>query len=47
MTDPRTDLDTTRLRLLEAAEDVFAEKGYEAATVREICERATQGGHHR
>jgi TetR/AcrR family transcriptional regulator, regulator of cefoperazone and chloramphenicol sensitivity len=32
--------DATRLRLLDAAEEVFAEKGYEAATTREICERA-------
>jgi AcrR family transcriptional regulator len=29
-----------RQRLLAAAEDVFAEKGYEAATVREICRTA-------
>lgn len=34
------ELDATRLRLLEAAEDVFAAKGFEAATTREICERA-------
>jgi AcrR family transcriptional regulator len=34
------DHDVTRVRLLEAAEDVFAEKGFEAATTREICERA-------
>jgi TetR/AcrR family transcriptional regulator, regulator of cefoperazone and chloramphenicol sensitivity len=34
------DPDDTRIRLLEAAEDVFAEKGYEAATTREICRRA-------
>jgi AcrR family transcriptional regulator len=32
--------DDTRLRILDAAEDVFAEKGFEAATTREICERA-------
>lgn len=32
--------DTTRQRLLEAAGQVFAEKGFEAGTVREICERA-------
>lgn len=32
--------DTTKLRLLEAAEEVFAEKGFEAASTREICERA-------
>jgi TetR/AcrR family transcriptional regulator, regulator of cefoperazone and chloramphenicol sensitivity len=40
MTDPRLESDDTRIRLLEAAEDVFAEKGYEAATTREICNRA-------
>lgn len=32
--------DTTRQRLLEAAGQVFAAKGFEAGTVREICERA-------
>jgi AcrR family transcriptional regulator len=30
----------TRERLLEAAVQVFAERGYEAATIREICSRA-------
>ncbi len=30
----------TRSRLLEAAGEIFAEKGYQAATVREICARA-------
>ena len=30
----------TRLRLLEAAGPVFAQRGYRAATVREICSRA-------
>ena len=38
--DSELDPDDTRIRLLEAAEDVFAEKGYEAATTREICNRA-------
>jgi TetR/AcrR family transcriptional regulator, regulator of cefoperazone and chloramphenicol sensitivity len=33
-------LQDTRKRLLEAAEEVFAETGYYAATVREICARA-------
>jgi TetR/AcrR family transcriptional regulator, regulator of cefoperazone and chloramphenicol sensitivity len=32
--------DNTKARILETAGEVFAEKGYEAATVREICERA-------
>jgi AcrR family transcriptional regulator len=32
--------DDTRRRLLEAAGEVFAEKGYRAATIREICHRA-------
>jgi AcrR family transcriptional regulator len=31
---------STRGRLLEAALEVFAERGYEAATIREICSRA-------
>jgi AcrR family transcriptional regulator len=30
----------TRARLLETALEVFAERGYEAATIREICSRA-------
>lgn len=32
--------DATQQRLLEAAEQVFAEKGFEAASVREICKQA-------
>ena len=38
-----TDMDTnmgTRERLLEAAGEVFSERGYEKATVREIVKRA-------
>jgi AcrR family transcriptional regulator len=34
------ELDETRQRILEAAEDVFASAGYEGATIRAICERA-------
>jgi len=34
------DVDETRSRLLEAAGQIFAEKGFQAATVREICGRA-------
>jgi AcrR family transcriptional regulator len=34
------DLDSTKARIIEAAGVVFAEKGYEAATVRDICKRA-------
>ncbi|GAA2266828.1 TetR/AcrR family transcriptional regulator [Streptomyces amakusaensis] len=36
----RRDAAATRLRLLEAARDLFAERGYEGTTVREIAERA-------
>src|ERR1700720_1237146 len=32
--------DITRQRLLEAAEEVFADKGFKAASVRDICRRA-------
>src|SRR5438094_7928082 len=37
-----TDISTTgtEKRLLEAAGEIFAEYGYRAATVRQICERA-------
>lgn len=34
------DVDQTRARLLEAAGEEFAEKGFEAARIRRICERA-------
>ena len=33
-------MDATKSRLLESAGEEFADKGYEAATVRAICERA-------
>src|ERR1700722_14461691 len=34
------DGDDTRSRLLDAAAAIFAERGYQAATTREICVRA-------
>jgi AcrR family transcriptional regulator len=33
-------MDSTEARILLAAGEIFAEKGYEAATVRDICKRA-------
>lgn len=33
-------VDATKLRLVEAAGEVFADKGFEAASIREICQRA-------
>ncbi|MEO5925978.1 MAG: CerR family C-terminal domain-containing protein [Bryobacteraceae bacterium] len=33
-------MDDTRQRLLQAATEVFGEKGYDAATIRDICGRA-------
>jgi len=39
----KTDGDSTRERILEAAEEVFAEKGFNQATVREILKRAEVG----
>jgi AcrR family transcriptional regulator len=36
----RKALDLTRDKLIEAAGQVFAERGYRAATIREICRRA-------
>ena len=36
--------DTTRMRVLQAAGPVFAEKGFRAATVREICNEAGVNG---
>src|SRR5882762_3772557 len=38
MTKP--DLDATRARLIDAAGEVFAEHGFQATTVREICTQA-------
>ena len=34
------DLDTTRDRIVEAAGEIFAERGFEATTVRDICHAA-------
>jgi TetR/AcrR family transcriptional regulator, regulator of cefoperazone and chloramphenicol sensitivity len=34
------DLDTTRDRILEAAGQIFAERGFESTTVRDICQAA-------
>jgi TetR/AcrR family transcriptional regulator, regulator of cefoperazone and chloramphenicol sensitivity len=39
-TTPVRNQDETRRKLLDAASEVFAEHGYQAATVREICTRA-------
>ncbi|MFO0875525.1 MAG: CerR family C-terminal domain-containing protein [Phycisphaerales bacterium] len=39
-TPPADDAADTRRRLLHAAGEVFAERGYRATTVREICRRA-------
>lgn len=37
---PERDLDTTRERIVEAAGEIFAERGFEGATVRDICQLA-------
>ena len=39
-THPARDAQGTRLRLLDAASELFAERGYERATVRDIAARA-------
>jgi len=39
-----TETDATKSRLLEAAIEVFAERGFECATVREICAQAGANG---
>src|SRR5437867_11921376 len=42
MSEPTTNAATpsTKQRLLDAAREMFAQKGFEAASVGEICERA-------
>jgi TetR/AcrR family transcriptional regulator, regulator of cefoperazone and chloramphenicol sensitivity len=40
MTDLKTKAEKTRERLLTAASRIFAEKGYQDATIAEICEQA-------
>jgi AcrR family transcriptional regulator len=40
MTEPITASEQTRARLVEAAREVFAQHGFQGATVREICRRA-------
>ena len=37
---PSPEQEITRSRLLEAAGEVFAEHGFQATTVRDICARA-------
>jgi AcrR family transcriptional regulator len=37
---PHLEADPTRAKLIAAAGEVFAERGYQAATVREICQQA-------
>jgi AcrR family transcriptional regulator len=34
------DLDTTRQRIVEAAGEIFAERGFDGTTIRDICQRA-------
>jgi len=38
--DRETGRSSSERRFLDAALELFSEKGYEAASVREICERA-------
>lgn len=40
----RTTSEQTRMRLLDAAREVFSQHGFQGATVREICRRAEANG---
>lgn len=44
MPSPTTELSSPREKLLEAAFDVFAERGYSGTSTREICRRAGANG---
>ncbi len=44
MTDAKTASEQTRARLLDAAREVFSQRGFQGATVREICRRAEANG---
>src|SRR5262245_16107260 len=38
--DPAMTTEDTKTRLLDAAGQIFADRGFEAATIREICQQA-------
>lgn len=42
--EARTASEQTRTRLLDAAREVFSQRGFQGATVREICRRAEANG---
>jgi AcrR family transcriptional regulator len=42
--ESKTASEQTRTRLLEAAREVFSQRGFQGATVREICRRADANG---
>jgi AcrR family transcriptional regulator len=42
--ETRTASELTRARLLDAAREVFSQRGFQGATVREICRRADANG---
>ena len=42
--EARTASEQTRARLLDAAREVFSQRGFQGATVREICRRAEANG---